>query len=132
MAGGLCVFRATTGIGAAVNIIAKRYGQAVVAILVHVALDGIDELIEWIQPTVNVAALSRFRLTASRLNWFAACFAAPCHCLPQVSGHGIVPCQMGRPKEGATSPIAAIDVRFGSKADTRSSRDVCFTPESGH
>ena len=29
-----------------------------------------------------IAALSHYRLTASRLNWFVACFAAPCHCIP--------------------------------------------------
>src|SRR5262249_10966887 len=43
----------------------------------------------------RIAALRRYRLAVSLLNWFAACSGAPSHRLPQGSGQGIVAGQFG-------------------------------------
>src|SRR4029453_4464975 len=72
--------------------------------------------------TWRIAALQRPWVL--RFWCFAACFAAPPHCLPRGSGQGIVIFE-SRLVKGRSN------VRFGSKADICSAtRHVRFTPNS--
>ena len=56
----------------------------------------------------RIAMLLRYRLAASRLNWFAACFGVPSHCLPLGSGRSIVGGQTSTPEGARTGFVQAL------------------------